>query len=90
LKLGVGARAMGMGSAYVAVADDPTALHWNPAGLAASGEAIQITAMHNEWIEDFRQEFAAVAFPILGGSGATAFSGFYTSEFERSGATRAC
>jgi long-subunit fatty acid transport protein len=32
--LGVGARAMGMGGAFVAVADDATAASWNPAGLA--------------------------------------------------------
>ena len=32
--LGVGARALGMGGAYVAVADDYTATFWNPAGLA--------------------------------------------------------
>jgi long-subunit fatty acid transport protein len=31
---GVGVRAMGMGGAYVGVADDFTAIHWNPAGLA--------------------------------------------------------
>ena len=31
---GVGARAMGMGSAFMAIADDYSALHWNPAGLA--------------------------------------------------------
>ncbi|MFC1712322.1 OmpP1/FadL family transporter [Candidatus Poribacteria bacterium] len=31
---GVGARAMGMGGAFIGVADDSTALHWNPAGLA--------------------------------------------------------
>jgi len=31
---GVGARALGMGSAFVAVADDVTAGYWNPAGLA--------------------------------------------------------
>lgn len=30
---GVGARAMGMGGAFVAVADDPSAAYWNPAGL---------------------------------------------------------
>ena len=31
---GVGARAMGMGGAFIGVADDFTAIHWNPAGLA--------------------------------------------------------
>ena len=31
---GVGARAMGMGGAFLGVADDLTALYWNPAGLA--------------------------------------------------------
>jgi hypothetical protein len=33
LAIGVGARALGMGGAYVAVADDSTAVYWNPAGL---------------------------------------------------------
>ena len=32
-ELPVGARAMGMGGAYVAAADDPFALYWNPAAL---------------------------------------------------------
>jgi hypothetical protein len=31
--LGVGARPTGMGSAFVAIADDSTAIHWNPAGM---------------------------------------------------------
>jgi hypothetical protein len=33
LSIGAGARALGMGSAYVAVADEVTAAYWNPAGL---------------------------------------------------------
>ena len=33
----VGARALGMGGAFVAVADDATATYWNPAGLALGG-----------------------------------------------------
>ncbi|HEX7779434.1 MAG TPA: conjugal transfer protein TraF [Vicinamibacterales bacterium] len=35
----VGARALGMGGAFVAVADDATAVYWNPAGLAKGGPA---------------------------------------------------
>jgi len=30
---GIGVRAMGMGNAFTAVADDYTATYWNPAGL---------------------------------------------------------
>jgi len=33
-KSGLGARALAMGGAFVAVADDATAIKWNPAGLA--------------------------------------------------------
>jgi hypothetical protein len=33
LRLPIGARAAGMGEAFVAVADDATATYWNPAGL---------------------------------------------------------
>ncbi len=32
-ELGVGARAMGMGGAFVGVADDYSAMYWNPAGM---------------------------------------------------------
>jgi len=81
LKLGVGARAMGMGSAYVALADDPTAVYWNPAGLA-SISGTQVTAMHNEWIQDFRQEFAAVGAHLGPGALGVGIAGFYSSEFE--------
>jgi len=34
IEVETGARAMGMGGAFVSVADDVTALYWNPAGLA--------------------------------------------------------
>jgi len=37
LEVETGARPMGMGGAFVGVADDVTALHWNPAGLARLG-----------------------------------------------------
>ncbi len=48
---GVGARALGMGSAFVAVADDVTAGYWNPAGVAdARGRSVQL--MHSETFGD--------------------------------------
>jgi len=48
---GVGARALGMGSAYVAVADGVTAGYWNPAGVAdAESRAVQF--MHSETFGD--------------------------------------
>jgi hypothetical protein len=34
MRIGVGARPVGMGGAYTALADDANALFWNPAGLA--------------------------------------------------------
>lgn len=43
LLLGAGARPLGMGSAFVAISDDATAIYWNPAGLARlSHREIQI------------------------------------------------
>jgi len=32
-RFGVGARALALGSAYTALAEGPTAVYWNPAGL---------------------------------------------------------
>ncbi len=43
----IGSRALGMGGAFVAVADDPTAVFWNPAGLA-SGQPAGVTI---EWVK---------------------------------------
>ena len=40
LSQGPGAEAAAMGSAVVSTVHDPTALYWNPAGLAASGGMI--------------------------------------------------
>ncbi|MGD8718876.1 MAG: PorV/PorQ family protein [Candidatus Zixiibacteriota bacterium] len=43
---GAGARALGMGGAFVAVADDATAPYWNPAGMPAV-ERGAFSAMHS-------------------------------------------
>jgi hypothetical protein len=46
-KNGVGARALAMGGAFVAIADDATAVCWNPAGLAQS-EDTRIAGMSTD------------------------------------------
>ena len=46
LRMGVGARALGMGGAFTAIADDATASYWNPAGLTKI-ENIEATFMYS-------------------------------------------
>ncbi|KPJ53900.1 hypothetical protein AMJ39_02595 [candidate division TA06 bacterium DG_24] len=47
LTLGVGGRALGLGGAYVSMADDVTASYWNPAGLALLDRR-EMSFMHAE------------------------------------------
>ncbi len=64
LRIGVGARALGMGSAFVGLADDGTASYWNPAGLATLSEK-QLTAMHAEQFGSIVQyDFLSYVMPI--------------------------
>ncbi|KPL14171.1 MAG: hypothetical protein AMS26_11690 [Bacteroides sp. SM23_62] len=72
LSIEVGARAIGMGGAFVAISDDITSLYWNPAGLARlpHGEAI---FTHTDWISDVNFDFAGIALP-LGSLGALGLS----------------
>jgi hypothetical protein len=56
LKIGIGARATGMGESFIAVSNDLTALFWNPAGLMQFNQ-IGIHFSHNIWFVDLRHEF---------------------------------
>lgn len=47
MSIGIGGRALGMGSAYVAVANDITATYWNPAALGLLNYP-EISLMHDE------------------------------------------
>ncbi len=61
---GFGARAMGMGQAFVAVADDPTAVHWNPAGLDRIFQQ-SVILFHASLLEGTLYDFIGYAYPTL-------------------------
>ncbi|MYB63953.1 PorV/PorQ family protein, partial [Candidatus Poribacteria bacterium] len=63
LKIGIGAKAIGMGESHVAAADDLYASYWNPAGLVKLQKP-QLALMHNERFADINYEHIGVAFPI--------------------------
>jgi len=57
LSISQGARASGMGSAFVAVADDWSSLYWNPAGIASLGNGVMFD--HTQWFADLGYNFIA-------------------------------
>ena len=67
LNVGVGARGLGMGGAYTALADDANALYWNPAGLSKL-EKREFTASHAELFENTWLDFLAYAHPTSQGT----------------------
>ncbi|MBI5239455.1 MAG: PorV/PorQ family protein [Elusimicrobia bacterium] len=67
LKIGLGARAIGMGGAYTAIADDVNALGWNPAGLSVLGKR-ELGAMHAELAQQTRYDFIGYAQPVKHGT----------------------
>lgn len=63
LAIGVGGRALGMGSAFVAIANDVSAGYWNPAGLAKLNYP-QGMIMHDERFAGLvNYNYGAVAIP---------------------------
>ena len=72
LKLGVGARAISLGGAFVAESSDLSALYWNPAGLAQlTGSSVQLSK--TRYLADVDYNMAAFG-TRLGGIGTLAFS----------------
>jgi hypothetical protein len=76
LTAGGGARALGMGSAQVAIADDITAAYWNVAGLSSVND-LQIAYMHSERFGGIvGYDYGAVAYPLRDSNGVLALSFF--------------
>jgi len=63
LEIGVGARAQAMGGAFAALAQDVTAMYWNPAGLAKI-TGLEASFTHINWLVDTNFDFAGIAVPI--------------------------
>jgi hypothetical protein len=67
LKIPVGARQTATGASFIAVADDPSAIYYNPAGLAQL-ETPQAVLVHNKYFEDIAQQWFAAALPTERGT----------------------
>jgi len=67
LGIGVGARAEALGGAFVAIADDPSALYWNPAGITQI-KSISLQVTKTDWFvdTDFSALDLVVPLPSLG------------------------
>ena len=69
LKVPVGARAIGMGSAFIAVADDATAPFWNPAGLIYLPYK-EVLPQHSEQFGSLvNHDYLGAVFPLGGPRG---------------------
>jgi hypothetical protein len=71
LNIPLGARAISMGEAYTALADDASSLYWNPAGIAILNQS-EASFAYNHFINDLTYQNASVAMPLEnGGLGAS-------------------
>jgi hypothetical protein len=63
LKIGVGARGVAMGESFVAVANDASALFWNPAGLVQAHDN-EVFAAHTEYVVDIKHDYLGVSYHL--------------------------
>ncbi|KAA3608458.1 MAG: hypothetical protein D8M58_19460 [Calditrichaeota bacterium] len=67
LELGIGARALGMGNAHVALSDDAYGFYWNPSGMAFLNN-FQAASMRADLFNSLEQQnFVSAAMPVFGG-----------------------
>ncbi len=72
LNIGIGPRAVSMGGAFVATANDVTALYWNPAGASRTNSNSALFS-HSKWFADITYNWAGAMF-ALDGMGTIGFS----------------
>lgn len=72
LEIGVGAKANGMGGAFVSIASDASALYWNASGISKL-EQYEAVISHTDWIADTKYDYAGLVVP-MGEFGSLGFS----------------
>jgi hypothetical protein len=80
LKLAVGPRAIALGETFTGLADDISAIAYNPAGLGLLSRQ-ELTAMHSEFGEGVRQEWFGYAYPSRWGTFALSVNALHTTPF---------
>lgn len=68
LETGAGPKALGMGEAFTAVADDASAVYWNPAGMAFMGKA-SVSGTFDKWLDDTFYSYIIGGIPFQNGGG---------------------
>lgn len=63
LSIDIGSQAVSMGGAFVAVAEDATAMYWNPSGIAGVDKLTTIFH-HTKWILDVNVNYLGVVLPV--------------------------
>ncbi|CAN5609675.1 hypothetical protein BH23BAC4_BH23BAC4_02670 [soil metagenome] len=81
LNIPIGARAIGLGGAFVALADDASAIYWNPAGLARQ-DMRQFSAEHASWLVGVDLNYASLMLPTTFGTVAVGITSMSVPEME--------
>ena len=81
LEIGVSARAVGMGEAFLAISDDASALYYNPAGLVQLNQ-LELIAAYIDYPAGINYGFFGLAYPSnnLGGVWGVSFSALSTGD----------
>ncbi len=74
LLFGAGARGTALGGAYASIANDASALYYNPAGIALASGPNAILGTY-DYVADTRYSWGGVMFPFSGGSRAVGIQG---------------
>lgn len=63
LKIGVGARAQGLGGTYVSIPEGAASIYWNPAA-GAFLNGLNVEMDHTSWFVDTKHEFVALSYKM--------------------------